>query len=137
MPAIPSCTVAGRFGIERTTGTPGAILLSMLEVGIAAATESTVCSGVRTLPISPRSVLKSCGLTAITTSSAPETASVFESSCLDAVALRQLGGPVLALTVTTISSGFRQPPLIRPRRSDSPIVPAPRIATRRCSTPRV
>src|SRR5207244_2558105 len=46
MPAIPSCTVAGRFGIERTTGTPGPIRLSIAVVGIAAATESTVCSGV-------------------------------------------------------------------------------------------
>jgi hypothetical protein len=56
MPAILSCTVAGRFGIERTTGTPAYLALDA-RVGIAAATQSTVCSGVRTLPISPRSVL--------------------------------------------------------------------------------
>ena len=45
MPAIPSCTVDGAFGIARTTGTPSAMRASMCAVGIAAATESTVCSG--------------------------------------------------------------------------------------------
>jgi 3D-(3,5/4)-trihydroxycyclohexane-1,2-dione acylhydrolase (decyclizing) len=42
MPAIPSCTVAGAFGIARITGTPGAMRSSMYAVGIAAATETTV-----------------------------------------------------------------------------------------------
>ena len=45
MPAIPSCTTDGVFGIARTTGTPSATCRSILAVGIAAATESTVCSG--------------------------------------------------------------------------------------------
>src|SRR5215218_6724804 len=36
--------------------------------------------------------------------------------------------------VTTISSGLRQPELRRPARSDSPILPPPRIAMRRPST---
>src|SRR5438034_915120 len=78
MPAIPSCTVAGRFGIERTTGTPEPIRLSIADVGIAAATDSTVCSGVSRPPISPSRTSKSCGLTAITTSAAPAIASAFE-----------------------------------------------------------
>ena len=46
MPAMPSCTVAGEFGIARTTGTPAAIRASIRAVVIAAATETTVCSGV-------------------------------------------------------------------------------------------
>src|SRR5437763_857688 len=38
MPAIPSCTVEGAFGIERTTGTSVARWRSIAAVGIAAAT---------------------------------------------------------------------------------------------------
>ena len=40
-------------------------------VGIAAATERTVCSGWISVPISPSRASMSCGLTAITTSAAP------------------------------------------------------------------
>ena len=76
---MPSCTVDGVFGIARTTGTPAESLLSMRDVGIAAATESTVCSGRMSVPISPRSPSMSCGLTAMTTSAAPAAASWFES----------------------------------------------------------
>ena len=57
MPAIPSWTVAGAFGIARTTGTPSAMRSSMCAVVIAAATETTVCSGVRLGPISARSAV--------------------------------------------------------------------------------
>jgi hypothetical protein len=75
---MPSWTVAGRFGIARTTGTPGAIRPSIAEVGIAAATERTVCSGVSSPPISPSSPSKSWGFTAMTTSVEPATASAFD-----------------------------------------------------------
>ena len=44
-----------------------------------AATESTVCSGRTSVPISPNSVSMSCGLTAMTTRAAPAAASWFES----------------------------------------------------------
>ena len=54
MPAIPSWTTEGAFGIARTTGTPAAIRLSIREVRMAAATERTVCSGESCGPISPR-----------------------------------------------------------------------------------
>src|SRR5688500_18366067 len=78
-PAIPSCTVDGAFGIARTTGTPFASRDSICEVGIAAATERTVCSVEIEGAISPRSVGKSCGVTASTTMFAPATASAFDS----------------------------------------------------------
>ena len=42
-------------------------------------TDSTVCSGVSSPPISPSSTSKSCGFTASTTTPAPRTASGFES----------------------------------------------------------
>src|SRR5580765_3156339 len=134
MPAMPSWTVAGRFGIARTTGTPSAIWRSIAAVGIAAATESTVCSGVRTPPISPSNVSKSCGLTAMTTSAAPATASAFESVTRMPWRSSSSRARSSSRTVATISPGSRQPPLRSPRRSDSPIVPAPRMATRRVST---
>jgi hypothetical protein len=43
---MPSCTVAGAFGIARTTGISPLRWRSMAPVGIAAATDNTVCSGV-------------------------------------------------------------------------------------------
>ena len=79
MPAIPSWTIDGAFGIARTTGTPAAIRLSIRAVGIAAATERTVCSGESCGPISPSNDSMSCGFTATTTSPAPAAASPFES----------------------------------------------------------
>src|SRR5436189_3884705 len=133
---MPSWTVAGRFGIARTTGTPGAIRPSIAEVGIAAATESTVCSGVSRPPISPSRASKSCGLTAITTSAAPATASAFDVVASTPWRSASSVARCSSRTVTTSSEGSRQPPLRRPRRSDSPIVPAPRIATRRGSATR-
>ena len=45
---MPSCTVAGAFGIARTTGRPSPSPASMAPVGIAAATERTVCSASTT-----------------------------------------------------------------------------------------
>ena len=76
---MPSCTVTGVFGIARTTGTWSLRCRSISPVGIAAAMEMTVCAGVSALPISDRSVSMSCGFTAMTTTAAPSTASVFES----------------------------------------------------------
>ena len=74
MPAMPSCTVAGAFGIARTTGTPSAIRASMCAVVMAAATETRVCSAVRCWPTSASRTSMSCGLTATTTMPAPLTA---------------------------------------------------------------
>ena len=67
------------FGIARRTGTPSERCRSICAVGTAAATESTVCSGVSSPPTSPSSTSKSCGLTAITMKDAPLTASAFAS----------------------------------------------------------
>jgi hypothetical protein len=67
------------FGIARTTGTPDESRFSISEVGIAAAMESTVCSGRSRPPISPSRPSMSCGFTAMTTSAAPAAASWFES----------------------------------------------------------
>ncbi len=69
----------GAFGIARTTGTPSASRDSICAVGIAAATESTVCSLETDGAISPSSAGKSWGLTASTMMSAPATASPFDS----------------------------------------------------------
>src|SRR5439155_17392074 len=78
MPAIPSCTTAGAFGIERTTGTDASMRCSIALVGTAAATERTVWLGASAGPTSPSSTSKSCGFTAITTSPAPSAALLFE-----------------------------------------------------------
>ena len=76
---------------------------------------------------------KSCGLTAITTTPAPATASVFEvvtrMPCRSASSFARSS----RRTVATISSGFRHSVLSNPARSASPIFPAPRIAMRRGS----
>src|SRR6266542_898337 len=127
MPAIPSCTVEGEFGIARTTGTPSAMRASMYAVGIAAATESTVWSGESREPMSASSASMSWGLTATTTSAAPCTASAFDvvastpcRSCSSATrSSRRL--------VTTMSC---QPELSRPLSSASPMRPPPTIAIR-------
>ena len=79
MPAIPSWTVEGAFGIARTTGISPARWRSIVAVGMAAATESTVCSG-DTWPVSSSSsVSMSCGFTDTTINPAPSIASAFES----------------------------------------------------------
>ena len=135
MPAIPSWTVEGVFGIARTTGTPSASRRSIAAVGIAAATESTVCSGVSSPPISPSKASMSCGLTEIDD----------ERGACDGLAVRERDGDPVPLgaarstrssrrPVTTISSGLRQPEPRSPPRSASPILPPPRIAIRRAST---
>src|SRR5256885_9504096 len=128
MPAMPSCTVAGAFGIARTTGTPSAIRSSMYAVGMAAATETTVCSGVRRTPISASKASMSCGLTATTTIPAPAIAAALSAvastpyrSCSSATR----SAPRL---VMTISEASRQPELSKPERRASPIRPPPRIA---------
>ena len=94
MPAIPSCTIDGAFGIARTTGTPGAMRASTCAVGIAAAMESTVCSGVSSGPTSASSASMSCGFTATTTSCAAARRGV-RGRRLDAVPLAQLGRALL------------------------------------------
>src|SRR5262245_14551444 len=133
-PATPSWTVAGVFGIARSTGTPSERCFSIWAVGIAAATERTVCSAVRRLPTSPSRTSKSCGLTAMTTKPAPETASVFES--VVSTPYRSASSSIRSCRrpVTTISSGFRQPELSSPASRDSPILPPPRMAIRLPST---
>jgi hypothetical protein len=54
----------------------------MVEVGIAAAIESTVCSAEISGAISPSRTSKSCGFTASTMTAARATASEFESVAL-------------------------------------------------------
>src|SRR4051794_10880451 len=127
MPAIPSCTVDGAFGIARTTGTSAAICRSITAVGIAAATESTVCRGASSWPSSASSASMSWGLTAITTTSAPRTASALAVVASTPYRSRSSVARSSRRVVTTTSV---QPELCSPARSDSPILPAPRIAMR-------
>ncbi len=75
---MPSCTVDGAFGMARTTGISPCNRRSIADVGIAAASESTVCVPSSAGAISSRRAFRSCGLTAITTTAAPRTASVFD-----------------------------------------------------------
>ena len=96
MPAIPSCTVDGAFGIARTTGTPSAIRSSMRLVVIAAATERTVCSIESSGPISSSRASMSCGFTATTTIAAPLHGVGVRGRRLDVVALVQLGDALRA-----------------------------------------
>ena len=78
MPAIPSWTSAGAFGIARTTRASGERWLSMNAVVTPAATETITWSEVTVPAISASTVEMSCGLTASTTSDAPVTASAFD-----------------------------------------------------------
>ena len=130
MPAIPSWTVEGAFGIARTTGTPGPRSGARSPtVGIAAATESTVCSGSEQPADLAEQDVEILRLDREDDHVGAAIASALEVPAVHAVPLVQLGraaprrGPV-----TTMSA--RQPELSRPASSDSPIVPAPRIAIR-------
>jgi hypothetical protein len=129
MPAIPSWTVAGAFGIARTTGTPSAIRSSMYAVGMAAATETTVCSVLRCGPISASRTSMSCGLTATTATAAPSTAAALSDVASAPWRSRSSASRSSRRSVTTTSDGSRQPELSRPERRASPIRPQPRIAT--------
>jgi hypothetical protein len=128
IPAIPSWTTDGVFGIARTTGTFAPRWRSIAAVGIAAAIESTVCSGCRSGPTSPSRVSMSCGLTAITTSAAPAAASGFD--CVTAIPWRSASSATRSSrrVDAEISAAVRQPEESRPPISASPIWPAPRIA---------
>ena len=130
MPAMPSCTVAGAFGIARTTGTPSASCASIAAVGMAAATESTVCFDVSDEPISDSSASRSCGFTATTTRPAPATASAFASVASMPCRSCSSSARSWRRAVTTMSPFFRQPDDSRPATSASPIFPQPRIAIR-------
>ena len=133
IPAMPSWTTAGVFGIARTTGTPSPRWRSIAAVGIAAAIERTVCSGWISGPISPSSVSMSCGLTAITTSAAPAAASEFESvTCMPCRSRSSVARSSRRVEAES-SSAVRQPAESRPAISASPIWPAPRIAILRSS----
>src|SRR5581483_8548349 len=131
MPAIPSWTTEGAFGIARTTGTPSASRASIRAVRIAAATDSTVWSGLSSGPISPSSGSKSCGLTASTTRPAPAAASPFASVASIPYCPRSSPARSSRRHEATTSVGSRQPELSRPPSSDWPIFPQPRIAIRR------
>ena len=103
---------------------------SIVAVGIAAATESTVCSGVSSgadLAEQRLDVLRLHG--EHDEPGARDRLGVRERR-LDAVALAQLGGALLAARGRDDLVGSRQPELSRPASSDSPIFPQPRIATR-------
>ena len=134
MPAMPSWTTAGVFGIARTTGTPLPRWRSIVAVGIAAAIESTVCSGWISGPISPSSASMSCGLTAITTSAAPAAASAFERVTSIPWRSRSSAARSSRRVEAASSAGARQPDESRPLISASPIWPAPRTAIFRSST---
>ena len=76
----------------------------------------------------------SWGFTAITTVPAPCTASRLDAvASIPCVSARALRCPS-PRAVATISSGLRQPESSRPAISDSPILPAPRIAMRLFTT---
>ncbi len=134
MPAMPSCTVDGVFGIARTTGTLSVRCRSIAAVGIAAAIVSTVCSGWISGPISPRRVSMSCGLTAITTRAAPATASAFDRVASMPCRSRSSATRSSRRVEALMSPRSRQPEESSPWMSASPIRPAPRIAIRRSST---
>ena len=113
----------------------GARRRSIAAVGIAAAIESTVCSGVSRPPISPSSVSMSCGLTAITTSAAPRDRLRVRERGRDAVPLGELGDALGAPRGgRRCRPASRQPDDSSPAMSASPIFPAPRTAIRRSST---
>ena len=122
------------FGIARTTGTPSAIRRSIATVGIAAAIESTVCSGVSRPPTSPSSASMSCGLTEMTTRAAPATASPFERVAVMPWRSASSSTRSCRRAVAAMSLGDRQPDESRPLISASPIFPAPSTAIRRSST---
>ncbi len=100
---------------------------SIAAVGIAAASESTVCEPSRAGAISSRSVSRSCGFTAITATVAPRPRP--RSTCRprrrNARAARS-PAPRDAPLPRCRSS----PKLCSPARSASPIFPTPRIAIR-------
>src|SRR5439155_11160837 len=100
---------------------------SIVAVVIAAATESTVCAGVSRWPISPSSVSMSCGLTATTTTSAPLIAAALSVVASTPWRSRSSVARPSRREVATMSA---QSELRSPARSDSPILPAPRIAIR-------
>ena len=122
-----------------TTGTPGARCpLDHEAVGIAAATERTVCSGCDPeWPTSPSRASMSCGLTAITTSAAPATASSFEEGGVDPVALARARSPRSRASARRDDvAGFAPPDESSPEMSASPILPVPSTAIRRSSMSR-
>jgi hypothetical protein len=122
------------FGIARTTGTPGARWRSIEDVGIAAAIESTVCSGTISGPISPSRFSMSCGFTAITTTPARATASAFASVTTMPYCSSSARRCSSRRTLATSSEGALHPDERRPEISAAPILPAPSTAIRRSST---
>ena len=105
----------------------------MSAVGIAAAIDSTVCSGWISGPISPSSASMSCGLTATTTSAAPEAASAFDSVTSMPCRSRSSAARSSRRVDAESSACVRQPDESSPLISASPIWPAPRIAIFRSS----
>ena len=79
MPAIPSWTSAGAFGIARTTRAPSGSRDSIAAVVTPAATERSVCSGDDDGAISASTPTMSCGLTARMTSRAPAIAAALSA----------------------------------------------------------
>ena len=72
----------------------------------------------------------SCGLTAMITSPAPRSASMFDRPACTSYFWRSSARCSSRRPVTTSSSAERQPELRKPRSIDSPSRPAPRIAMR-------
>ena len=91
---MPSWTVDGVFGIARTTGTPSESRLSMRDVGIAAATESTVCSGRISVADLAEQALDVLRLHRDDDERGARRRVVVRERGLDAVALAKLGDPL-------------------------------------------
>ena len=106
---MPWSTRAGVFGITRTTATSSGSRSSTKAVVIPAAMLTTSAPGRSAGPISASRAAMSCGLTTITTVSAPAAASVLLTH-RDPVPVRQLGGTVRRRSVITTSSGVQPGP---------------------------
>ena len=127
MPAMPSCTVDGAFGIARTTGTPSAMRASIVRGRDRRRDREHGLLGESSEPMSLEQrvdVLRLHRDDDERRRRAPRRA--FDGRRLDAVPLAQLGDALLAARLVTTMS--RQPELSSPESSASPMRPPPMIA---------
>ena len=96
MPAIPSCTVDGAFGIARTTARRPRGGARSARSGSRRRPRARSARRDSSAPISPSSASMSCGLTASTTIVGAGDRLGVRGRRLDAVALAQLGDALLA-----------------------------------------
>ncbi len=129
MPAIPSWTVAGAFGIARTTGTPSRDPLLDVRRRDGGRDRDEGLLRREVLPDLAEQdvdVLRLDGddddaRRRLTAAALSEVASAPWRSCSSAIHSSRRA-------VTTTSEGSRQPELSRPERRASPIRPPPRMA---------